>query len=148
MTLLDGRVLLVGGHESRRSAVFDPETSTFAALPDMSTIHGFGLTATRLLDGRVLVLGGAEDFGGAPSNVAEVFDPTTDSWTTVGSMTSPRRNHAAHLLPSGRVYVAGGLTEDDFLDTAEVFDPATGLFSATPDLPEVIVGGSILYLSR
>jgi hypothetical protein len=42
-------------------------------------------------------------------------------------MTTPREGHAATLLPSGKVLVAGG----DAFATAELYDPLTGTWSAT-----------------
>lgn len=46
-------------------------------------------------------------------------------------MSSPRANHAYASLPDGRVLVAGGATKGDgTLNTAEVFDPKTGAWTA------------------
>lgn len=53
-------------------------------------------------------------------------------WTPTGSMSTPRSGHAAALLPSGKVLVAGGLGPGDVVSgTAEVYDPATGTWSRT-----------------
>jgi len=53
-------------------------------------------------------------------------------WTPTGNMTTPRTNHAATLLPDGKVLVSGGygfgLVE---LATAELYDPVTGTWSPT-----------------
>lgn len=58
-----------------------------------------------------------------------------------GPMSSPRASHTATRLPDGRVLVAGGMERNGvFLDTAELFDPATGLFSPTPPLSARRVG--------
>ena len=38
----------------------------------------------------------------------ECYDPATNTWSTLGSMNTPRRNAAVGLLPDGKVIVAGG----------------------------------------
>ena len=45
-------------------------------------------------------------------------------------MITPRHSHAAILLPDGRVLVAGGTSLDDPPDSAELYDPATGTWTA------------------
>ena len=87
-----------------------------------------------LLDGRVLFVGGVQDSEAASS---ELFDPATNTFSrTAGVMAELRHGHSATTLTDGRVLVAGGrmptgLRTSTLLDTAELFDPATGTFSPT-----------------
>lgn len=50
---------------------------------------------------------------------------------STGAMTSPRSDHTATLLLSGLVLVTGGRAGDDPLGTAELYEPATGIWSLT-----------------
>jgi len=52
-----------------------------------------------------------------------VLDP---SWTTTGSMITPRQNHTATLLSTGKVLVAGGDNGTTLLPSAELYDRTTG----------------------
>ena len=53
-------------------------------------------------------------------------------WVATGSMQSARELHTATLLPTGKVLVAGGRSAHrKALESAELYDPATGSWSAT-----------------
>lgn len=48
-----------------------------------------------------------------------------------GPMSTPREGHTATLLPNGKVLVAGGYSNTDDVSSAELYDPATGLWTTT-----------------
>lgn len=112
-------------------------TPTAASLPGQMT-HGRSYhTATPLADGRVLVAGGY--FNRYPITVADLYDPTTDTFAATGSMAAARGFDTATLLADGRVLFAGGDPSSwdadvAYLDSAELFDPTTGVFNPTGSL--------------
>jgi len=57
------------------------------------------------------------------------------AWASTGAMSTAREYSTATLLPNGQVLVAGGWNSSSYsytsLATAEVYDPATGTWSAT-----------------
>jgi hypothetical protein len=60
-----------------------------------------------------------------------LYDPKTGTFSPTGSMGTPRTDFTATLLPDGRVLVAGGQAWL-YYDSAELYDPKTGKFTATP----------------
>src|SRR5262245_26028003 len=63
---------------------------------------------------------------------------TNPSWVATGNLNKPRADHTATLLPNGKVLIAGGITQTgqstSITNSAEVYDPATGSWSATGNL--------------
>jgi len=113
-TLLpDGTVLVAGGTSQEPSAtteIYDPGTGTWSAAEGMVEAR-FTHSATLLADGRLLVAGGfgmAEPSGSNFLPSAELFDPTSGTWTSTVGMSVPRFDHAATLLEDGTVLVTGG----------------------------------------
>ena len=70
-------------------------------------------TLTVLPDGKVLATGGQTETDGVDETTGilatEMWDPDTDTWTTMAAHKRPRLYHSsALLLPDGRVLLAGG----------------------------------------
>ena len=49
---------------------------------------------------------------------------------STSSLSTARIYHTATVLPNGKVLVAGGLGSD-YLSSAEVYDPASGMWTST-----------------
>ena len=140
-TLLpSGKVLVAGGYARPRpyelasAELYDPASGTWTATGSLAharTLH----TATLLQNGMVLVAGGY----GKQKNFrsAELYDPTSGSWFATGRLGTSRARHTATLLPDGKVLVVGGnlsIRPFSYLASAELYDPASGTWTATGSL--------------
>lgn len=116
-----------------------------------------GHVAARLPDGRVLVAGGWT--GTATTASAEIYDPAKGTFSPTGSLANARSSHAAATLPDGRILVLGGQGPVNgftaYLASAEIYDPATGLWSAAGSMSVprqssltalVLVDGKVLVI--
>jgi hypothetical protein len=126
--LPDGRVLVTGGHDTgfvnnhNTAELYDPVAGTWSLAANMATPRARH-TATLLPNGDVLVVGGAQVGSTVSVNAsAEIYHPATDAWRTVTMpMSAARVAHAAALLPSGEVLVAGGFDGTSYLSSSEIF---------------------------
>ena len=133
--LPNGTVLIAGGCNTNKcfnsAELFSTANQgTFSATGSMYNIRD-GAYAVLLPNGKVLV-GGGDDSPLPPA--AELYDPTKGTFSTTGSMLAGVVERAsATLLSSGQVLISGG----DYvlpslrvaLVSAELYDPASGLFS-------------------
>lgn len=133
--LQNGKVLFAGGQasgaETATAELYDPLTGTFTATGRMSVARS-GHTATLLLSGQVLIAGGENcNSGCVDFNTAELYDPNSGTFSpTTGNLATPYIGAAAILLNNGKVLVAGGSSDGATLNNfAELYDPATGLFT-------------------
>ena len=136
VTLNDGKVLIANGSTGVSAELFDPKTMSFSPTPGPMIASRFVATATLLGDGSVLITGGLDTSGNA-LDTAELYNPVTGTFTAAkGTMISPRAIHTATVLANGEVLLAGGSTSDFYsgaLDSAEIYDPKTGMFTAVPN---------------
>ncbi|MFZ5440271.1 MAG: kelch repeat-containing protein [Myxococcota bacterium] len=138
-TRFDGSALAVGGLSGttmqQSAEAFSPRTRTWSGGPMMSAHRGH--TATQLADGRVVVIGGFAGSGNTPTatvtSCASCVPGGAWTWVVHSSLTAARAQHAATLLPNGKVLIAGGATTASLTPTAAglVFDPMTNLTTAT-----------------
>ena len=126
--LADGTVLLAS---ASLVLLYDSVNEVFRQLRT-NTIPLAGATATPLLDGSVLFTGGSDGFPiweeGPLAGPSMVYDPGIQVFKPKANMTTGRTpGHTATMLKDGRVLIAGG--RFDGLDSAELYNPATGTFS-------------------
>ncbi len=132
------QVMMIGGATTEASAA----TNTVEILDTSQTVPTWRYTtpmnyrrvnanAVTLPDGKVLVIGGGSS--GAytgPVTAAEMFDPTTQTWTVMASQLAGRSYHStAMLLPDGRV-LSAGQDHGAYATTAEIYSPPY-LFNGT-----------------
>ncbi len=151
--LRDGRVLVTGGplatvlKRDRSAELFDPSTGKFT-LTGFMMVARTGQGTVLLPDGRALFVGGAttllaKDQQGYyyPGDdivlaSAELYNPTTGTFSLTGSMATARDDPTATPLPDGFVLIAGGslvAAGSGWKPTAsaELYNPKTGRFSPT-----------------
>ena len=147
VSLPGGQVLVAGGckapcgddsEPSLASAeLYTPQTGTWTVTGPMHQPR-LQYTLTLLPDGQVLAAGGCAT-AGCTSIIgsAEVYNPQTGTWTVTGALHHARALHTATSLPDGRVLVAGGCGVkhcSPVLASAEIYDPATGTWTAAASL--------------
>lgn len=151
--LADGRVLVTGGLSDLNGTGIDPVNSalasteiynpvndTWIAGPNMTRPRA-GHIAIPLADGRILFAGGVgfTTFLGVriPQiwNQTEIYNPATNTLANAGAMGTPRAIFSVSDLGGGRFLAAGGISSLLGLgaptNTAEIYDVATNLWSAT-----------------
>ncbi len=156
--LPDGRVLAAGGRSGpatnfgpflASAEIFDPVSHTWTPTSSMAQPR-VGHAAIVLASGKVLVVGG--NVGGHDTSAAELYDPATGGWSATGSMAQARATTALVRLQDGRALVCGGTDwqggPDNFLSSCELYDPATGAWSATASLSTVRTGLGAIVLGN
>ena len=104
-------------------------TANFSELTVKNSPNRGSHSATRLLDGTVLICGGRSNSGPVLDS-AEIYDPTTRTFTAIAStMNSPRNKHSATLLANGEVLLTGGNDGTRNLSSAELYDPISQSFT-------------------
>ncbi len=122
--LLDGRILVTGGVNSRNvgaqevlqksAQLFDPTSGGWTNVGHSALVDRHHYTATLLADGRVLIAGGVigDDLSGQTEASCAVFDPKAPldgAWQAVEfCLVDPRGWHTATRLEDGRVLIVGG----------------------------------------
>ena len=141
-------VLLFGGQDSSQTVAPTPEiydTTSKQVVPTAAPVFAsVGNSTTLLQNGDILIAGGSTVLSQHPDeqpspviNQAQLFHPTTRTFSATGSMNVARRDHTATLLPDGKVLITGG--QDNLggpTNSAELYDPATGKFTQTDSMIE------------
>jgi hypothetical protein len=91
-----------------------------------------GQSTTVLDNGQVLIAGGLT--GNLTLRTAEILDPSTHVFSSLGNMQVARNQHTATLLADGKVLLAAGSTDAIYLNSAEIFDPTNNSFTLAGSL--------------
>lgn len=116
---VDGDTILMDIEATAEEVLIDPLWSPVGSLPDDFTPQ----SATTLDDGRILLVG---------SSQAALYESDSDVFNLTGPMTIAHGvGSTATLLSNGNVLAVGG---SGATTTAELFDPASGAWTATGSL--------------
>jgi hypothetical protein len=153
--LTNGNVFYAGSGTGSR--IFNPTTRTWSgvvASTNYATTRTYGtsvllpLTPANGYTPRVMILGG----GNPATATTEIIDlsAATPSWQFGPSMSQPRIEMNATILPNGKVLAVGGSRNDEDAATAslngDLYDPVTNTFSpASANVyPRLYHSGSLL----
>ena len=140
--VINGKLYLPGGFNvtsdfERNLHVYDIAANswtTLAAPPKGLLLYG--LTANNA-SGVFYVTGGTESSSGpASAAVADVsvYNISTNTWSTLPSMATPRAGHES-VLANGKLYVVGGASGTGAIASGEVFDFTTQKWSPIAPMP-------------
>ncbi len=121
-TLLPSGSVLLAEMETGSCYLFEPSTNGVRSTAMRSQTRGESAAAL-LPNGKVLVSGGYDSSGQWAAS--ELFDSSTESWTSAGRL--PLQRQIMTVLPDGKVLAAHGYLSD----VSYLFDPATGVWTET-----------------
>ena len=138
--LSNGKVLIDGGEggSSPSAEIYDPATATFTQTGGTTYYSPYlsSGSASLLPDGKVLLTLYSHRDDDDPTNMAELYDPSTGTFLATGNMSTYRNFPTSTLLPDGTVLIAGlnytgaGAT----VSHADLYDPASGTFAPTANM--------------
>ena len=125
-----GGMILPDGRIFYGSQIYNPASGTLSAVS--GNLFAIPSAGTRLADGRFLITE-------YDTVRAELYDPVAQTFTLTGNMTSILSGAQIVLLSDGRVLFMGWYAQNPQaipVDlTAEIYDPASGTFSAAGTWP-------------
>jgi hypothetical protein len=134
LLLTDGTVMVQAENQKSWSRL-TPDSSgsyvngTWSTIADMANSRLYYASAV-LADGRVLVAGGEYSDAGGDTDKAEIYDPTTNAWTSIGNPGWGQLGDAAAcMLADGRLLV-GNLTDS----RTAIYDPVANTWTATGNM--------------
>jgi hypothetical protein len=133
--LPNGKILMSEGQSFGSTAiVWDSTLNSVDSAPAPANIFCNG--QEQMADGRILVIGGhVADHTGLP--VANIFDPSNESWTVLPEMAQPRWYPTATALPDRRLIATSGETNCAECDVQiqEIYDASANSWSPLSSAP-------------
>jgi hypothetical protein len=133
ITVYQNRIYCIGGED--KTQVYDPATDTWKIKTSMPTAR-YGAVA-EVVNDKIYVIGGAQNLGYnqgyAPLDVNEVYDPTTNTWSTGAVI--PYAVPSVSAVVDNKILVIGS-------QIIQIYDPATNTWSTgTSPMKDINTGG-------
>ncbi len=151
VAVVNGKIYAIGGSNTETqlgiTEEYNPITDTWIAKSPMPTPRsGFAIA---VYQNRIYCIGGivgdSDNYVSGITGVTEVYDPLTDSWTTVNPMITPRADLSASIV-NGTIYCMGGKkywgidSSYQELNVTEAYDPNSNSWSEKSDMPIPVLG--------
>jgi len=117
--------------------VYDPATDTWETKTSMPTNRS--ALCANVVNGKIYLTSGIV-YGPPPSfssksDVTEVYDPETDSWTTKASIPTPVCSYTSAVV-NNKIYVIGGSKQyTTYANCNQVYDPETDTWTEAEPIP-------------
>jgi N-acetylneuraminic acid mutarotase len=119
--------------------VYDPQTNTWTTKAAMPTPRNY--LQANVVDNKIYLIGGQhqQKLEYPPtehsSNLTEVYDPATDTWTTVTPIPTTVWGYASAVLADKIYIISGWSTQDPLTSQVQIFDPETDTWSTGLPIP-------------
>jgi subtilisin family serine protease len=116
---------------------YNPSSNNWSTISPPPVIGAWEAGAAKGLDGRIYLIGGEGGSSENPSNLVQICDPVTNSWSTGSPMPTPRYQLGVVCGSSGFIYAIGGRSSGGGspLNVVEVYDPQTNSWSSATPMP-------------
>ena len=120
--------------------VYDPQTNTWETRSPMPTARNHA--ASGMVNNKIYIIGGrigaAFITRGSSVDIVEEYDPATDQWGALKAAMPTARSAVAWGTNRGKIYVAGGESQDSRRLSAfravEAFDPVANTWTILPSM--------------
>ncbi len=136
---VNGIIYVIGGCDNSgyvtANEAYNPETNTWSSKAGMKVaMQGM---AAAVVDGIIYVVGGKTTYSSSTSGRANTlysYDPSSDTWTQLASMTTAR-DHVRAISLNGMIYAIGGWNDSlTDLNTVERYNPKTNTWTTMTPL--------------
>ncbi|MBU3742344.1 MAG: hypothetical protein FGM24_08685 [Candidatus Kapabacteria bacterium] len=129
-------VLVAGGQGPTSSCeIINVRTGAIRTTTSMTVPRAY-FAMLKTPDGNVVALGGWKSGRYDILESVESYNPSTETWTVIGSFLQPRFQHSATMIDDHRILIVGGRDENaGALAHCEIFDLRTGNSKRVADFP-------------
>jgi N-acetylneuraminic acid mutarotase len=125
--------------------VYDPSTDTWSNRASMP--QQLLKVNANVVDDKIYVISGAKEAslaGVYSSDANMLYDPETDSWSTMAPIPTPVEGYASAVL-NGKIYIMGGAamtqnTNNQVVDLVQIFNPQTNRWTTGKPLSTGVYG--------
>ena len=153
IAVYDNEIYVIGGEVGNgyvgNNEVYDPGTNTWETKASMPTPRA-DLSAS-VVNGKIYLIGGEEYSSTSPyyreTNVNEVYDPATNTWTTGTPIPTAVYGYASTVI-DGKIHIIGGSQASSsqgssiFVNSNQVYDPQNDTWSLGANLPSAVTYGA------